>query len=353
MIQRHAPSPVLAALLGMTLLAGCDDGGGSKPPGGSGGTVGSTACKPAAQECYVDGSEGPGSECLAKADFSGAADGKTQLRITQHEVAKPNTLAKPYVQEAIITKKSALEQPACNQYGLGQFNLLLEIDTQAGTLTLGGGVPQSCTGGSGCTEEPVDPKNGTCWASFASGTLQVRPKQATTTTEAGKLRAEFDSFVMPIYLENKTNADSYVLVPLQQMTLEATLSDDRNCIGRYAHERLDPAFKCKPDVDEFGWDNGGVYRGTITVAEADDVFVHSLGQSLCVVLSGDPSTWKGTENTCRTSEGFTKTGALPKGDWCAGTNSAGGCEDAWRLEIQFAAHAIRIRGEYDEASGGC
>jgi hypothetical protein len=333
----------LAVVCALTAVAGgCssgdDDNGGA---GGTGGNGGSTSdCKPTAEVCYVAGEDGPGSECLAKADHS--ASPTTQLRISQHQVAKPATLAKPFMQDAIITKKSALSQPACNQFGLAQFNLLMQIDSTQKTLTLGGGVPQKLIG---------DPNDGTCWADFVDPTsgLAVKPVSAPyVETADGALQAAIADFVMPIYLDDTTS--SAVLVPLHEMTVIAKLSADKNCIGRYAHETLGE--NCTAAQDQFAWENGGRYEGYITVEEADDVMVVSLGQTLCVVLSGDPAKWKGPENSCKSAPAFALQG-LPKGDWCKATNSEGGCQDAWYLSIEIAAAAIAIKGSWDDATASC
>lgn len=332
---------------GVMLLAGCgdeSDGGGSGGAGGGTGGGNGGACKPTAAECYVAGPDGAGSECLARADYS-AAD-VTKMRVTSHQVASPTALASPFVQDAIITKKSTLFEPTCNLDGSGQFNLLLEYDSANQKLKLGGGVPQAVLG-------PI--ADGTCYASFtdtASG-LDVKPVEAPTTINAdGAVEAKIPFFVMPIYLEDKVGQDSYVLVPLHEMTVTAKLSADKNCVGRYAPERLDEGLGCQPNESEFAWDPGGRYEGYITVDEADKVFVVSLGQTLCVVLTGDPSKWKGPspDSSCKTSKGFAETGAMPKGDWCSTTNSAGGCQDSWRLVIDVAAQAVPIGGDY---GAGC
>ncbi len=331
-------------------VAGCgsssDDGGGGSggSAGGAGGAGGSgagaTECVPTADICYVAGPSGPGAACMAKADFS--AQDVTQLRVTSHQVASPVALASPFVQDSIITKKSALFEPDCNLEGSGQFNLLMEVDTAQKKVTLGGGVPQAVLGA---------PKDGTCYASFTdtgSG-LTVAPTTADYTEQSdGTLEALFPEFVMPIYLEDAVTSDSYVLVPLHEMTFTAKLSDDKNCVGRYAPEQVNPDLLCQPDQGEFAWKTGGRYEGYITVEEADNVFVVSLGETLCVVLTNDPSKWKGPspDASCKTSKGFTETGALPKGDWCSTTNSADGCQDSWRLVIDVAAQAIPINGEY-------
>ncbi len=337
--------------LGCAITSACgstDDDTGSGGSGGGGGSSGTAACQPTLDSCYIAGPTGPGYECFAKADFTG--QDVTTLRVSSHQVASPTALAQPFVQDSIITKKSALKEPECNLDGLGQFNLLLSIDSAQKMVTIGGGVPQALIGA---------PKDGTCWANFtdtsgAGGNIDVKPVTVAYTEAAdGTLSADLPFFVMPIYLEDKAASDSYVLVPLHEMTFSAKLSADKNCIGRYAAETLDKGFSCQPAAGEFAWEAGGRYEGYITVEEADNVNVVSLGETLCVVLSGDTAKWKGTNQDCKTSTGFTSSGGLPKGDWCAATNSAGGCQDSWRLVIDIAAQAIDIKGSYDESSGTC
>jgi hypothetical protein len=344
---------LLGGLAGFLGFSGCggggDDGagagGGSSGSGGNAG--GNTECKSQDASCYVAGPDGPGNECMAKADFS-AAD-ITTLRMSSHQVKSPNALAAPFMQEGIITKKSTLDEPQCNLAGSGQFNLLLELDTAQKQVTIGGGVPQKLVGAA---------TDGTCWADFHDtvNNIDVKPETASYTESGGTFTALYDSFVMPIYVEDKwtLNGDSYVLVPLHEMTLTGKLSADKNCIGRYAPDNLTLDNSCAPDVGTFAWDPGGTYQGYITVEEADNVTVVTLGETLCVVLSGDIPKWKGpTEHNCKTSNGFTQTGALPKGDWCSTTNSAGGCQDSWQLVIDYAAQAIKVKGNYDDAAGGC
>lgn len=333
-------SALLTAIVVASAGCGEDDPGGGKA-GSGGGSSGS--CKPSAESCYVAGAEGPGNECMAKADFSGSA--VAELRVASHQVKSPTTLAAPFMQNAIITKKSALFEPTCNLDGTGQFNLLLTVDSGASTLTLAGGVPQALLG-------PAT--SGTCYARLdAGGGIVVEPVTAPMTLGSdGQFTATFDSFVLPIYLEDSADAEKAVLMPLHEMTVTGKLSADNNCIGRYAHERGNPSQSCQPGEGQFAWEPAGRYEGYITVTEADEVFVHSLGQTLCVVLTGDPTLWKGPKPdlNCKTSQGFVDNGGLPKGDWCSTTNSAGGCQDSWRLVIDYAAQAIQIGGEY---GSGC
>lgn len=322
--------------LGLTAaqaLGGC--GGDEEKPGGGGG---GGSCKSEVASCYVSGPDGPGNECMAKADFS--SSDVTQLRLSSHQVKSPTELAAPFMQDTVITKKSTLFEPDCNLNGFGQFNFLLEVDTAQKQITLGGGVPQKLVGPS------ID---GTCWADFTDPTssLKVERKTASYTEAAdGTLKAQLDFFVMPIFTEDLV--DKYALVPLHAVTLSAKLSADKNCIGRYAAERLSKDSSCEAAEGEFAWDPAGRYEGYITVAEADSVMVHSLGKTLCVVLTGDPTKWEGPNHDCQSSEAAAT--GLPKGDWCAATNSADGCQDSWKLVIDFAAQAIDIDGVFGQ---GC
>ncbi|HMR04169.1 MAG TPA: hypothetical protein PKA88_00260 [Polyangiaceae bacterium] len=320
------------------------DSGGKPGSGGSGGGAGTSACKLTADACSVAGPSGPGNECLARADYSGAD--KTALRVASHQVKSPTTLAAPFMQDAIITQKSALFEPECNQLGTGQFNLLMQLDESTKELTVSGGVPQKLVGSAkdgSCFVKVTDPNSG----------LKVEPVTGTYAVGAdGKFEATLPLFVMPIYLEDKADLDSVVLMPLHEMKVTGTLSADKNCVGRYADERVNAGLQCQANESEFSWDPAGTYEGYITVEEADEVFVFSLGQTLCVVMTGDPKKWEGPkpDSNCATSQGFQDSGALPKGDWCSTTNSAGGCQDSWRVVIDFAAHAVKIGGEY---GNGC
>ncbi|MEB2312941.1 MAG: hypothetical protein OZ921_07240 [Sorangiineae bacterium] len=332
---------------------GCssDDGGDGGGSGGGGG--GLTDCVPTAAECYgPEGASGPGAACLAKADNTGAT--KLQFRMSQLELSAPAVLSSPFMQDAIITKKTTLAEPTCFQNGDAQFNTLFELDTATKTLTVGGGVPQALIGPAA---------GGTCYAEFTDpdSKIEIGPTSTSYTEDGGKFTAIFDAgskatppkpdLVLPIYLEDKL--DQYVLLPLHEVSLEATLSESNNCIGAFDGKTLSPSLSCVPPQGEFAWTNGGQYSAYVTVAESDTVMITSLGYSLCVLLSGDVKNWKGTDGTCKTSDGYAAKGGLPTGDWCAATNSAGGCQDAYHLETKFAASAIKIDGKYDSSAKKC
>lgn len=360
LLARALPFAALAVMVSIQPACSSGDSG----AGGGGGSVNS--CVPSAAECYATDANEPGAACLAKADNTGDT---IQMRISQLEVSAPPTLSAPFMQDAIITKKVTLTEPNCFQGGDAQFNTLFEFNTSTMKVKAGGGVPQALIG-------PA--KDGTCFANFTdtqSG-ITIGPTEADFTQNGNQVHAVFNAggqmnppqpdLVLPIYLENKL--DQYVLLPLHQVDITANLSADHNCVGKFNGDTLSPGTGCVPDVGSFAWTNDGSYSAYITVAESNTVMVQSLGYSLCVLLSGDVKKWKGPttipcgEDTtgkpvvcasCTDSEGFNATGALPEGDWCSTTNSAGGCKDAFHLETNFAASAIKIKGNFDPATNKC
>lgn len=336
--------PISALVFGSAACGGSDedDGGGSggTSAGGSGGSGGGgDECKPTAASCYVSGADGPGNECLALADNSGAA--KAQLRLSQFEVTAPAVLSQPFMQDSIVTKKVTLSSSECNQFGDGQFNVLLEFDEAGSMMTLGTAPPHAVTGSI---------NDGTCYGNFTdpSSGLEVGPVETAATYSGSDVSANFDAIALPIYLDDNANSDGsgqehYALLPMNAVELTATLSGDKNCIGRYRYEALDPSQDCAPAAGEFAWENGGTLDGYVTVVEADTVFIESLAQTLCVLLSGDTAKWKGPDGDCKSSDAFAAEG-YPVGDWCSTDNSAGSCQDAWHIETKFAASAVNITG---------
>lgn len=362
--RRLALSLLALSTAALTAMAcGSDDGGGGGGGGGAAGSGGGAgSCQPSAAECYATDSSGPGAACLARADNAGAAT--AQLRVTKLAVTSPAVLAQPFMQDAIITKKIDFSQPRCAQRGTGQFGVLLEVDETARTLKVGGSLPQALSG---------DPKlDGTCFGTFhddASG-IDVAPVTSPYTVEGDRLVAKFDKVVLPIFLSN--TRDDYVLLPLHQVTIKATLSADKNCIGSFDASQLSTSNNCAPAEGGFAWQSGGSLEGYITVAEAETVDIVSLAQTLCVVLSGDTARWKGKKgHPCGTDDGGNtitcgdcstakenlncdendvctpKPAAervLPDGDYCSTTQgpATATCKDAFLLKTELSAAAIKI-----------
>ncbi len=320
-----AGAAATAAVVGCSSDSG-DDGGGS-----GGGTA---SCRPLAPECYIAGPDGPGNECLAKRDNSTATT--AQLRISQLEVKSPNALTQPFMQDQIVTKKITLNQDKCFQFGDAQYNWLFDVDVAGNKVISGGGPPQRGIGA---------PEDGTCFANFTDDSgIEVNQVEAVTATITGNdVDADFERFVIPIYIDDKV--DNYALLPVNKLNVKFTMSADKNCVGRFKHETLDPKNTCRAAGGEFAWENAGSFAGYITVAEADTVMISSLGFTLCVLLSQDTNTWKGPMGTCASST-TGMTGALPKGDWCAATNDDSCADkDAWNLVGNFAAASIEITGD--------
>ncbi len=158
--------------------------------------------------------------------------------------------------------------------------------------------------------------------------------------------SDIDVFV-PIFT-SPTDTTNPIILPLHQVDLVGKFSDDtHNCIGKFNGAELDPVNACKPDVlsGQRPWTTGATLKGYITIAEADQVFVQELGSTLCVFLAG-VADWKGSDNDCKTSDKWIG-GERPPGDWCSTTNSPADstCSDAWRLEGDFSASAIKINGD--------
>lgn len=298
-------------------------GSGTGATGGSG-TGATGACWPTDPSCYAAGPGGPGAACLAT--VAGNPD-DVQLRVSQLQMVAPATLAAPFMQDAIITKKVTSNRPQCFQNGDGQLNLLLEIKASSQTLTMGASPPQA-----------LFPQ--ACYAHFIDAGLTVKSETlpAPLATD-GTFSASLPVFVLPIYLG--AALDNTMLWPLRQVRVAGTLSADHECIGSYRGGALQPASGCLPNQGELAWVNGGTLEANIVVAEADQTMINDLGYSLCVLLSGDVKAWRGPDGHCASAKG----GALPQGDWCSTTDSAGGCANAWHFRAQFAASATAISGQ--------
>ncbi len=338
--------------------SGGSAGSGAAGSGGSGGgSAGSASggmppdgkfegpCKPSSAECYVDGADGPGNQCLALVDNSESAT--YQLRVSQLQIESPPALQAPFLQDSIVTQKITPPRPNCIQDGDGQFTVLFDIDPATKTFKQGASFPQALVG---------DIADGACFATFMDAPTGKTVQPVTTAYEDrpdGTIRAVFDEIAIPIFIEDSKT--DYALLPLRELEVTARLSSDSSCIGHINGDNLDP-MTCEPKPDAFAFDNGGTYAGYVTVEDADKVDIATLGYTLCVLLSGDAKRWLGPKEPtpaghligrCAKSKGFMEDGGLPKGNWCAATNSAAtaDCDDAWLIKTQFAASAVKITGD--------
>lgn len=346
------PAPVLLCWVCCCCLAACggDDGGGggsgggsgsggSGASGGGGGTGGAGGapgpCTPTAGECYVAGPSGPGHECLAKADNTGAA--KWQGRLTSILVKAPAALAGEFIQTNVIDKGISLNQPdTCFESGDGTFTWLYEIDPTTKIMKTGGSLPVT------------DPKAGGCFVSLPGAAVPVAPIEVPVTVDADSqgFSAKDIDVNVPIFL-SPTDIKNPIILPLNKVALSAKFNDGtHNCVGKFNGDELDPINSCMPDTKSIppqrSWTTAGTLKGFITPEQADAVMLDQLKVTLCVVLA--PAEWKGPNGDCKSSDKWIK-GERPPGDWCSATNDAScAVKDAWLLEGDFSAAGFKING---------
>jgi hypothetical protein len=313
---------------------GCGNSGGSGgsggsatggSSGGSGGAGGGAACSP---DCAAV--KGVKSECVAITDNSMA---KTYgLRMAQLTITKPDALtaAKNPVVAPLISQGVLLNLKDCNLNGKGTFSWILQFDSAAGKLKTGG--------------SPVvdDPTQGYCFVNKTYGMTKVAPITVDAMPDAtGKFSvAKGGDVVVPIFLTDPNNP---VLLPLSNARLiNATLSADHNCIGKYNADKLDPTKNCQPQGDDQTFTNGGTIDAYITLEAADTVPITDLKETMCVLLTGEND--GATPKKCKRDAMGNITS---KGDWCSKTDMAADatCADAFKLQADFAASAVKITGD--------
>ncbi len=304
-------------------------GGGNSGGGGAGGGNSSgAACALTAAGCKT-----AISNCVSLVDNK---DLKTfGLRISQLTVTKPAALASGVI-STVVNNAVASNYTACTigssadsiyGTGTGTFSWLLEFDTVAGTLKTGGAKPVA------------DPTTGYCFVNDS----KIKPFSAKSPIAADGKFAIVDGqdLTVPIYLD--AAAKNVVLLPLHKARLfNGTISADKNCIGKYNADGLQPDNTCKPDPDAkiYTFVTGASLEGYMTLEESDGVEIESLGgQSLCVLLTGQSDNGKPAK--CPREAGK----LTVAGDFCSATNSAGGCNDAVQLSASFAASGVTINGD--------
>jgi hypothetical protein len=248
------------------------------------------------------------------------------------------TFAKPAIFTAglvgnIVTNSLQMNLGQCNLAGGGTFSWLLEYDTATDTLKTGGAKPAA------------DPSVGYCFVNEMLSGIQIAPVSTNANLMIGELAANVGSLILPMYLD--AMASSHILLPLKEVSLKATLSPDRNCIGKYNSDTLDPGNNCLAEPpNKLTFTNGGTVEALITLEDADAIIVDALDQSLCVLLSGDNAVYGdgGSPSKCKRDPVTQE--IIYKGDWCSSTNMAAtaACYDAARLQGDFAASAVQALG---------
>jgi hypothetical protein len=327
------PAFVLSCALCTCSFLAC--GGGDDGGGGAGGGSGTSPCVPAAEECYASGPTGPGHECLAKADNTGAAT--WQGRLTSIAVEAPKALGNAFIQEQVIDKGISLNQPSCFEEGDGTFSWLFDVDPVKKTMKTGGSLPIT------------DPKSGGCFVSLPGASVPVEPIEVPVSIDAdqkGFSATDVDVNV-PIF-RSAADLSNPIILPLHKVKIAAKFNDDtHNCVGKFNGDELDPGNSCRPDTKAIppqrSWTPAGTLEGYITVEEADKVWLDQLKESLCVALAGID--WKGSDGYCKTSSKWAA-GERPAADWCAATNDAScATKDSYLLKGSFAAAAFKINGD--------
>ncbi len=272
--------------------------------------------------------------CIALADNTG----KTQfgLRIAQIDFATPAVFASgPF--GTMLTGATMPQATTCNLNGQGTFSWLLQFDTAAATLKTGGAKPVADpSAGYSFDDEVVSPSG----ASF-----HVQPVTLNTAPDAsGKFTvATGADLILPVFLD--ASGTNGLFLPLRQARIATgTLTSHNNCIGAYNAAGLEPSKGCAPDAGHPQYLDAGSFDGFVTLEDADSVPLTAVGETLCVLLAGNPVSF---------SDGATplahcKRGANGKilftGNWCAATDTAGSlsCADAVHVAGNFAASAVKI-----------
>jgi hypothetical protein len=314
-----------AALVASGLLAAAC-GSDEKPSGGS-----VANCAPTDPSCPALDVQ---SECLALVDNSGKD--KFALRLSQLTVKLPTVLTTPLIAK-IVGDGVFINMPECNVAGLGTFSLITEFDRSNGKLRVGGAKPQA------------NPTDGYCFLDDNGNNIAPIEVNAQFASDGSVTVDPIPSITVPIYQD--LTAQQVVYLPLRQAVLKnAKLSSDNNCVGSFNAAGLEPINQCKPDLEAgINYFVGGAgLEGHITLEEADQVVIDLLTpkQSLCVLLSGDVNTYSeaDAEGVLRCKRDSSNSIEL-KGDWCDATNSAGGCQDAFRLDAEIASSSVKLRDD--------
>lgn len=355
---RLAAVVVVAIATGAFAITACGEEEGGGPPlpvntstaggtsggGGEGGTSGRVR-EPLAGACYP---KDPfcgivGSPCLARVDQFQQT--KKILRLGQLQITAPKSLANNAVAGIVGNAMTLLsDRDRCHLIATkpGNFNFLIEVDTEAKTLYAGGGLPQK------------NPDEGYCYVTktFSSG-IETKPVQIPIsyeydeTTDTGTMNTvePFDLAVPIFDPEADPELNAPILLPLRGTQIKnALLTDQGSCIGRFRGEdgELEPS-DCSvtslnaANDDYYPFASGGDLTGYITVADADNVEVKDLKATLCGLLSGQAT------NGCRNkTTGEIEFGpAANKPDF---DSDGDGVNDAYRLAAKISGAGARVNG---------
>jgi hypothetical protein len=268
------------------------------------------------------------SECIALKDN---ATGSIDLRIAQLTVSEPPVFSKGVVAN-IVANGVQMNLEECNLAGAGTFSWLLSFDPATSMVKTGGAKPVA------------DPSTGYCFVNEMLSGKQVSPVTVASGLMAGLFQSNVNAINVPIYLD--AAASNYILLPLHAVVLAGTISADKNCIGKYNADTLDPQANCLAEPpNKLAFTNDGTLNSYISLEEADTIIVDALSQSLCVLLSGNAAMYGdgGSPNKCKRDANMK---IVYQGGWCGMTNTAAtmGCADAEKFSAQYAASAVVVNG---------
>src|SRR5262249_1494658 len=124
------------------------------------------------------------------------------------------------------------------------------------------------------------------------GNVSVKPAVFTAKPDANNrfTMTRGADLVAPVFLD--IPGTRWFLLPLRNVRLVAAqLTSRSNCTGYLNPSGLDPRSNCAPDADPPLLMPGATLEATITLEDADAVELETLGQTLCVALTGDSGMW--------------------------------------------------------------
>ncbi|MFO0548536.1 MAG: hypothetical protein U0271_09125 [Polyangiaceae bacterium] len=319
------------AIVGVLGACGDDGSGGaggsgaSGATGGAGGGVGTGGSYPCSPKASCDA----GHDCISLTDNDGAT--KFGLRMSQVTFQKPSAFAAGIV-GGTLSGGALPKLASCNLPGTGTFSWLMQFDTAAHTLKTGGAKPVA------------DPSAGYSFVDNETvGNVTVHPVVLDATPDASGAFATGVGVDLPLVLYLDDGATQPLLMPLSKLQFDdSTLSADKNCIGLYNSAGLSPGDSCQPTDVVSAFVPGGHVHAYITLENADTIEIAAVHQSLCVLLSGDATTYGDGQAPTMKCKRDANNVILFKGDWCSTTDMAGGCTDSTEVSADFAASAVEI-----------
>ena len=338
MSTRRAALVVLPAVAAAIAFACADDPhrrtspeqalGGSGPCDTTPGKIPQPDCDNSAQACVsipgctIDEARcGSRSTCLPIGDNKGKT--VQDFRMRRLNIAAPRALAGEFIQNTIVNLNIDLDAKECAEPGKGLFTWLLRVDIANKRLLTGGApAPKDALG------------QGFCFARFSLNGIPVQPFDVPIEIQDGTFRSlEPRDVNIPIFLDPNDLATA-ILLPLSKVRIEGVkITDDGNCIGRFADIALDSA--CTEDrLACPKWRTSGSLGGFITLEAADQVYIKELNfKSLCAFIAG-------TADLRCPRDGAGK--VAYKGDYCSTDEQPGSCQDSVWLAATFAASAAKV-----------